>query len=118
MQTPYPDIQPPYPNLQPPGPPPFPPPFPPSPLGPPKYDSEFTTGELSLYTKDSTVFFVHQELLRLASKPLADLVNGATFAGQLELREVPSRAVRALLQWIYPTTTMQIPDFGALSDAF
>ncbi|KAG9073703.1 hypothetical protein FRC06_011194 [Ceratobasidium sp. 370] len=72
--------------------------------------------DLAIHTRDSQTLFAHRVMLSFASDKLESLVHAAV-AGVVHLQDEPSGAVRALLEWVYPHTSMHIANFGALDAA-
>ncbi|KAG8755162.1 hypothetical protein FRC12_010967 [Ceratobasidium sp. 428] len=74
--------------------------------------------DLCITTRDPVVFLAHRAILAFASDKLAQAVGSHTLGGLMpvHLPESP-KAVRAMLEWIYPHTSMRIEDFDTLEAA-
>ncbi|KAG9088262.1 hypothetical protein FS749_002319 [Ceratobasidium sp. UAMH 11750] len=72
--------------------------------------------DLAIHTRDSKTLFAHRAVLAFASGPLANLIH-ASPNGMISFGGESSGAVRALLEWVYPHTSMRIADFDALDGA-
>ncbi|KAG8736787.1 hypothetical protein FRC10_008949 [Ceratobasidium sp. 414] len=72
--------------------------------------------DLTIHTRDSETFFAHRVVLLFASNKLENLVRAAVL-DEIHLQDESSGAVRSLLEWVYPHTSMHIPSFDALDAA-
>ncbi|KAG8736788.1 hypothetical protein FRC10_008950 [Ceratobasidium sp. 414] len=74
--------------------------------------------DLLITTRDLTVLLAHQAMLSFASDKLAGLVKFGQSGRALSIHlDEPSGAVRTMLEWIYPHTSMHVGDFDALDTA-
>ncbi|KAG9079776.1 hypothetical protein FRC06_007483, partial [Ceratobasidium sp. 370] len=93
-------------------------------LPPPSPDFEHANllpsrpADLLITTRDLTVLLAHQAMLAFASDKLANLLE---FDQPARLRSIhldqSSGAVRTMLEWIYPHTSMSVGNFDALDAA-
>ncbi|KAG9076054.1 hypothetical protein FS749_012218, partial [Ceratobasidium sp. UAMH 11750] len=72
--------------------------------------------DLAIHTRDSQTLYAHRVMLLFASSSLESLVLSA-ITGEIHLQDESSGAVRSLLEWVYPHTSMNIANFGALDAA-
>ncbi|KAG9088263.1 hypothetical protein FS749_002320 [Ceratobasidium sp. UAMH 11750] len=77
---------------------------------------ECPNADLVIHTRDSQTLYAHRVILLFASSSLQSLVLSAV-AGEIHLQDESSGAVRSLLEWVYPHTSMNIANFGALDAA-
>ncbi|KAG9077320.1 hypothetical protein FS749_010804 [Ceratobasidium sp. UAMH 11750] len=74
--------------------------------------------DLLITTRDLTVLLAHRAILTFASDKLANLVKPGQPGRILSVHlDEPPRAVRTMLEWIYPHTSMFIGTFDALDAA-
>ncbi|KAG9119502.1 hypothetical protein FRC07_005448 [Ceratobasidium sp. 392] len=75
--------------------------------------------DLRIITRDHTVFLAQRAVLSFASDKLACLAYSHNLGGLTPIHlDEPTCAVRAMLEWIYPHTSMHIEDFDTLDAAF
>ncbi|KAG8778243.1 hypothetical protein FRC12_025078 [Ceratobasidium sp. 428] len=74
--------------------------------------------DLRITTRGPVVLLAHRAILAFASDKLAHVVGSHTLGGltSVHLHESPE-AVRVMLEWVYPHTSMRIEDFDTLEAA-